>query len=77
MIVCMIIYYSVARRRACNLLNYRKPEHPPDIYFIRRKPHMLDKYLDKQEMHSIINDAPNKYRLNYELFQLDPQEKII
>ena len=41
-----IYAYSVARGRAQKLLNYRKPEHPPDIYFIRRKPELLDKYLD-------------------------------
>ena len=58
-------------------MNRRKPEHPPDIYFIRRKPEMLHKYLDNEEMHSIVSDAPNKHRLNYELFKLDPVEKDI
>jgi hypothetical protein len=58
-------------------LNHRKPEHPPDIYFIRRKPELLDKYLDTQEMDTLVKEAPNKFKLNYNLFRLDPQEKDI
>ena len=38
---------------------------------------MLDKYLDQEEMHSIVNDAPAKYRVNYELFKLAPEEQRI
>ena len=51
-----------ARKRALTLLNHRKPEHPPDIYFIRRKPELLEKYLDKTEMETLVNDAPEKYK---------------
>ena len=63
---------SVARQRALKLLNHRKPEHPPDIYFIRRKPELLDKYLDQQEMEMLVREAPPKFKLNYNLFRLDP-----
>ena len=38
---------------------------------------MLDKYLDKEEMKHIVSDAPHKYKLNYELFKLDPSERGI
>jgi hypothetical protein len=58
-------------------LNYRKPEHPPDIYFIRRNPQLLDKYLDQEEMDALIKEAPPKFKLNYNLFKLDPIEKEI
>ena len=59
------------------MLNYKKPEHPPDIYFIRRKPELLDKYLDESEMNDLVKEAPQKFKLNYNLFRLDPQEKKI
>ena len=65
------------RARAMKLLNHRKPEHPPDIYFIRRNPEMLDKYLDEDEMESLIKDAAPKFRGNYSLFSLDPDERDI
>lgn len=69
--------FSVARGRALKLLNKKKPEHPPDIYFIRRKPELLDKYLDQEEMHDLVREAPPKFKLNYNLFSLDPEEKQI
>ena len=56
-------------------LNYHKPQHPPDIYFIRRNPKFLKKYLDPIEMDGIIKDAKNKK--NYEMFKLDPKEVSI
>lgn len=69
--------YSVARNRALKLLNTKRPEHPPDIYFIRRKPELLDKYLDNEEMQDLVKEAPPKFKLNYNLFRLDPEEKEI
>jgi hypothetical protein len=68
---------SVARGRALRLLNRKRPEHPPDIYFIRRKPEMLNKYLDIEEMQDLVKEAPPKFKLNYNLFRLDPEEKDI
>ena len=35
-----------ARNRAVKLLNYRKQQFPPDIYYIRRDPVLYEKYLD-------------------------------
>ena len=55
----------------------QKPQHPPDIYFIRRNPQLLEKYLDEQEMEALIKDAPPKFKYNYHLFKLDPIEKEI
>lgn len=59
------------------LLNHRKPEHPPDIYFIRRNPKLLDKYLDPVEMDGLVREAAPRLKVNYNLFGLDPQEKEI
>ena len=67
----------MARKQALKLLNGRRPEHPPDIYFIRRKPELLDKYLDDEEMQDLVREAPPKFKLNYNLFRLDPEEKQI
>ena len=39
------------------MLNHRKPEHPPDIYYIRRNPKLLDKYLNKNEMDSLMKEV--------------------
>jgi tRNA nucleotidyltransferase (CCA-adding enzyme) len=43
-----------ARKRALQLLNTQKPEHPPDIYYIRRNDKLLAKYLDKDEFDILI-----------------------
>lgn len=39
------------------MLNYREPQHPPDVYFIRRNPEMVKKYLDPKEMQTLIQKA--------------------
>ena len=58
-------------------LNLGKPQHPPDIYFIRRNPQLLEKYLNPKEMEALINEASPKFKFNYNLFKLDPLEKEI
>jgi len=65
---------STARGRALSLLNESRPEHPPDIYFIRRNEKLLDKYLDQEEMDQLIKVVDPKFRPNYTLFKLDPLE---
>jgi len=30
-------------------LNHRKPQHPPDVYYIRRRPEVLQKFLEDNE----------------------------
>ena len=51
---------EIARKRAVRLLNLKKPQHPPDIYFIRRNVNLLEKYLDDHEMEDVVNNAPPK-----------------
>ena len=65
------------KAKAIQVLNYRKPEHPPDIYFIRRNYRFLERYLDPTEMQNLKNEAAPKLKTNYDLFKLDPKEKRI
>lgn len=37
----------------------------------------MEKYLDGEEMNSLVEHADPKMRRNYQLFQLDPNEKIL
>lgn len=60
-----------------HLLNHRKPEHPPDIYFIRRNEKMLNRYLEPTEMEFLVKEAPLKSKQAYKLFELNPTEKDI
>lgn len=60
-----------------HLLNHRKPEHPPDIYFIRRNQNMLERYLNQREMDGLIKDAQPRAQHAYKLFELNPYEKDI
>jgi len=75
------MYYKInkptKKERAVSLLNYKKPEHPPDIYFIRRNQALLNKFMDDDEMNKLVRDAAPRYRNNYKLFELDPREKKI
>ena len=66
---------TTARKRALKLLNNSKPEHPPDIYFIRRNDQLLEKYLDKDEFKVLMKEVDPKNHRNYNLFTLDPREK--
>lgn len=59
------------------MLNYKKPQHPPDIYFIRRNANFLERYIDKRAMESLKKEAAPRYQINYDLFSLDPDEKQI
>lgn len=65
------------KQRAIQLLNHRKPEHPPDIYFIRRNPKLLDKYLNNNEMDTLMKEASRRQQFSYKLFGLHPAEKGI
>lgn len=45
--------------RAKKILNFHKPEYPPEIYYIRRTPALMDKYLrNKEELNQVVRDAP-------------------
>ena len=45
---------KIANDRALQLLNKCKPQHPPDIYYIRRNKEMLDRFLDQSQMDKLI-----------------------
>ena len=54
------------KKRARSILNYRQPQHPPDIYYIRRTPDLLSKYLhDDDEMQKVVENVPESLRHNY------------
>ena len=66
-----------AIKRARDILNYQKPQHPPNIYFIRRKPQLMNKYLDPKEMDQIVQEVPDDLKHNYQLFKITAEEKKI
>ena len=66
-----------ARKRAISLLNESKPEHPPDIYFIRRNERLREKYMDKDEMANLIKNADPRLKNNYKLFAIKPNENYV
>ena len=41
--------YRDAKSKALSLLNKKKPQFPPDVYYIRRNPEVLSKFLDNQD----------------------------
>lgn len=36
------------------MLNHREPQYPPDVYYIRRNPDLVKKYLDPGELEGLI-----------------------
>lgn len=64
----------MARQKALFRLNYRRPEHPPDVYYIRRDPNLVRRYLDPRDFQELINRAQPSYKYNYHLFQLSPDD---
>lgn len=61
--------------RALYKLNYRLPEHPPDIYYIRRDPDLVKRFLNRQdEYNELIQRAHPNYRAGYRLFSLTPHD---
>ena len=54
------MHEGTARKRALKLLNQTKPEHPPDIYYIRRNDKLLEKYLDKDEFKTLMSEVDPK-----------------
>ena len=37
-----------AKTKALSLLNKKKPQFPPDVYYIRRNPEVLNKFLENE-----------------------------
>lgn len=65
-----------ARDRAIKLLNHRKRQYPPDIYYIRRNPDMLAKYSDPYKLHKLQQEAPSTNKHTYDLFKLDDKRSL-
>ena len=65
---------GVAKKRAVELLNTRKPQHPPDIYYIRRDAKKLEHFLDQDNMRDLQADVRPKNKLGYQMFKLHPEE---
>ena len=58
-----------AKAQALLLLNKKKPQFPPDVYFIRRNEQALTKYLDnKSELRELKKDQSPQQRLSYQMF---------
>ena len=67
--------YRAGTERALHKLNYRLPEHPPDIYIIRRDPYLVKRFLNRQdEYNELIQRAHPNYRAGYRLFSLTPHD---
>jgi len=45
---------SVHKANVLAMLNNKKPEHPPDMYYIRRNPEMLERFLNDE--HRMLRD---------------------
>ena len=64
------------RDRAIRMLNHKKPQHPPDIYFIRRNPDLFRMYRDPREFQKLKAEAPQCNKHMYELFDLDKTDQF-
>lgn len=64
----------MAREKALFRLNYRRPEHPPDVYYIRRDPNLVKRYLNQRDFEDLINRAQPSHKYNYRFFGLSPED---
>lgn len=55
-------------------MNYRRPEYPPDIYYIRRDPNLVKRYLNQRDFDELIERTQPPYKYSYQLFSLSPQD---
>lgn len=66
------------RRHVIQKLNYNSPNPPPNIFYIRRDPQMLHKFLnDPASLDRAMHDSPKDHRQGFQLFKLQPVEKRI
>lgn len=49
-------------------LNYKKPQFPPDVFYIKSRPDLIKKYLDPKEYQKLIDEAEPKKRDYYKFF---------
>ena len=63
-----------ARQRVFSALNDKKPQHLPDIYFVRRDKRLLDEYLkmSDHQMGKMLKGVSKKIQQNYTIFKIDP-----
>ena len=62
--------YTTDELRAVNMLNEKKQQHPPAVFYVRRNRQMLEKYLDKDEQEKILAKMRPQHRMNFKLFDL-------
>ena len=66
------------RRKVSHKLNYRKPEYPPGIFYIRRTPKLLNRFLnDPKALRKAMENSPEEHRPGYNYFKLQPIESSI
>jgi len=60
-----------------SVLNYHKPQHPPDMYYIRRNPNMLNKFLENEDhmLQELMRDASPQNARFYKLFKVSQKDK--
>lgn len=59
------------------MLNSRKPEHPPDMYYIRRNPEMLERFLNDEHrmLRDFIQDSDEKNKRFYSIFKVSREDQ--
>ena len=62
--------FQAEKNRFLKLLNYKLPQHPPDVFYIRRRPDLVKKYLNPIEYKNLVNSALPKHKKSYEYFKL-------
>ena len=62
---------KTGKSKALELLNQRKPQFPPDVYYIRRSPRLLEKFVEnKRALNRMVLEAPSGSKESYKIFQL-------
>ena len=73
-----VLNYSEARSKALHLLNNKKPQFPPDVYYIRRNPEVLKTFLNhKEHITNLQKEQSPAQRISYQMFQLTDADKDI
>ena len=67
---------SQNRNHVLDLLNSKEPQHIPDIYFVKRSPKHLKKFLqmDNDNVTSMLQTVSPHVRLNYNLFKVSEEQ---
>jgi len=67
---------SVHKANVLAMLNNKKPEHPPDMYYIRRNPEMLERFLNDEHrmLRDFIQDSDDKNKRFYSIFKVSRED---